>query len=152
LSPLETPEMSARYEPIDGHSGFYRHGNAVAFRYRLRSGRQRWASAPTLRAAKRHREELQTDARRGQVAGPTERFDVYARAWADSYDGRTSRGLRPTTRDGYRRQLERHAIPYFGKQRLGEITPTDVREYVRHVTAKIAKRTKKAPARDTVRL
>jgi hypothetical protein len=148
----EALEMSARYEPIDGHPGYYRHGASVAFRYRLRSGRQRWASAPTIRAAKRMREELSTDARRGQVAAPAPRFDRYAPAWLESYAGRTARGLRATTRASYGRQLERFAIPYFGAQALDRITPTDVREYAQAVAAQVKRQTGRDPARDTVRL
>jgi integrase len=144
--------VTRRYEAIDGHPGFYRHGNQIAFKIRLRSGRTRWGSAPTLRAAKRRREELQTDARRGQITGPTERFDTYARTWIDTYPGRTSRGLRKATRDGYRIQLEQHAIPYFGTMPLAQITPVDVREYTTHVAAKIRKRMKREPAKNTVRL
>jgi integrase len=105
-----------------------------------------------LRAAKRHREELQTDARRGQIAGPSERFDRYARAWVDSYAGRTSRGLREATRADYREQLERYAIPHFGKQRLDEITPTDVRDFIRVLAKRKSDKTKMPLARNTIRL
>jgi hypothetical protein len=76
---------------------------------------------------------LATDARRGRVGGPTERFDRYARVWIESYAGRTSRGLRTTTRASYARQLERYAIPYFGARRLDELTPADVRSFAQHV-------------------
>jgi integrase len=154
VQPLPSPEddVTRRHEPIVGHPGFYRHGNRVAFKYRLRSGRVRWGSAANLREAKRRRAELQTDARRGQITGPTERFDTYARAWIDSYPGRTSRGLRAATRDGYRIQLERFAIPFFGGMTLGAITPVDVREYTTHVASEIRKRTGRDPSRNTVRL
>jgi integrase len=144
--------MSAHYEPIDGHPGFYRHGRSVAFQYRLRNGRRRWATAPTLKAAKRKREELRVDARRGQVGAPAEPFDRYARAWIESYAGRTSRGLRPTTRASYRRQLERYAIPFFGKRKLDEVSPADVRQFAQHVGRQVERATGRPPARDTLRL
>lgn len=60
-------------------------------------------------------------------------FEDYARQWIVSYRGRTSRGLSERTRDTYRRDLERWAIPYFRGTRLDEIEPPDVRAFIGHL-------------------
>jgi integrase len=146
------PMSGPHYRPIDGHPGFYRHGELVAFRYRLRSGRRRWASAPNLRAAKRLRQEMQTDASRGRIGAPAERFDRYARAWIETYPGRTARGFRETTRASYRRQLDRYGIPYFGARKLDDLAPADIRAFAQHVAREVERKTGRAAARDTVRL
>ncbi len=53
--------------------------------------------------------------------------------WLDTYRGRTARGLSETTRAGYRDAIERHAVPFFDRKRLGEIRAPDVRRYVAHL-------------------
>ncbi len=145
--------MSARYQPIDGHPGFYRHGSMVAFRYRDRRARRRWASAPTIRAAEHRRAELETDARRGLlVNGGRETFESYGRPWIEAYAGRTSGGLKESTRDDYRGRLELYAYPFLGAMRLAEISPADVRALGAHVAAQINKRTGKPLGKNSVRL
>jgi integrase len=76
-----------------------------------------------------------TDRRRGDTirAQTTARFDEYARAWVATCPGRTSRGLRDETREEYRKVLERHAIPYFRRQRLAEIEPVDVKRFIENI-------------------
>lgn len=125
------------YEPIDGHPGFYRHGNRVTFRVRDRRGKQRWGSAQSLKEAQRLKVELELSARRGDYhEREAPRFDEYAREWIDSYAGRTSRGISDDTRADYRKRLEREAILFFGRLRLSEIDARDIREFV----ARIGKR------------
>jgi integrase len=145
--------MSARYEAIDGHPGFYRRAGAVAFRYQTRRGRRKWATAPTIRAAKRRKAELETDARRG-LLGDAGRltFETYAPIWLAGYTGRTSGGIRASTVDDYRKRLEKHAYPFFGAMRLADVVPTDVRAFVAHVAAKKNPRTMKPLSRNSVRL
>ena len=79
------------------------------------------------------RERVRSDGRaaREDPAPSRIRFDNYARSWLDTYKGRTSRGFSETTRTEYRRDIEARAIPYFGRYRLDEITPQDVREFFR---------------------
>ena len=134
------------FDPIEGHPGFYRRGERVAFRFRDRRGRRRWESAPTIKAAARLKAELETDVRRGEYREQTRQgFATYARAWVDTYAGRTSRGVSETTRADYRRRLEQDAIPFFHEMPLGQIEPPDLREYARKLEAQ-----GKAP--NTVRL
>jgi integrase len=145
-------DMSARYEAIDGHPGYYRRAGAVAFRYQTRRGRK-WGTAPTIRAAKRRKQELETDALRGLIGtGNKITFEAYGRTWIDSYAGRTSNGIRTTTINDYRDRLEHHAFPFLGPVRLSDIAATDVRAFVAHVAAKQNPRTKKPLSKDSVRL
>ncbi len=138
--------MAVPHEPIPGHPGFYRHAQKIVFRYRDNRGKRRWASAPTVAAAQRKKVELELDVRRGDYRERhSPPFDEYAREWIDSYAGRTSRGLSAHTRDDYRKRLEAEAVPFFGRMRLAEIEPRDVKAY----TAEIAKR---GVAQNTVRL
>ena len=59
-----------------------------------------------------------------------ERFDDYASHWLDTYQGRTIRGVGPRTMGGYRRNIDRYALPHFRGFRLDEIEPPDVREFI----------------------
>lgn len=69
---------------------------------------------------------------------PTSReaFEDYAREWLDTYRGRTARGLAERTRRTYRRDIERHVIPFFQGYRLEEVEPPDVRAFVGHLEEK----------------
>jgi integrase len=62
-------------------------------------------------------------------------FEEYAREWIEQYGGRTKRGIRDATRDDYRRTLEQLAIPFFGRMRLTEIEPRDIKRYASSVAA-----------------
>jgi integrase len=62
-------------------------------------------------------------------------FAEYAPEWLESYTGRTSRGVREATLRDYRRIMEKRAIPFFGRLRLAEIEPRDVKRYVTTVAA-----------------
>jgi integrase len=128
--PGEVSEMSA-FAPIGDHPGYYRRGGRVFFRIRDRRGRRRWESGATIKEAQRLKAELEVDVCRGDFRDRSrERFADYARSWIETYGGRTGRGLSESTRDDYRRRLEQNAIPFFGRMRLSEIEPRDLKEYV----------------------
>src|SRR5581483_12023003 len=55
-------------------------------------------------------------------------FEDYFTEWIESYAGRTARGFSETTRPEYRRPIEAHAVPKWGKWRLAEVEPADVRD------------------------
>jgi integrase len=134
------------YARIDGHPGFYRRNGLVYFRLRDRRGRKRWDSAETIKEAERKKVQRELEVERGDHQGASrDRFAVYARSWIDTNQGRTARGISETTRADYRRRLEQEAIPYFGRMRLSEIEPRDVKEYARKLESE-----GKAP--NTVRL
>ena len=116
--------------PVEGHPGVYKRGNRYVVKWKHR-GRQHKSYHRTLSEARR--------AKAKRASGETEpvarqRFDTYARAWVESYRGRTRRGLGDSTRASYRDAIERVAIPYFGSARLGEITASDVRRYIEKLT------------------
>jgi len=60
-------------------------------------------------------------------------FDVYAREWVASYQGRTQRGFDEDTRAAYAMALERWAIPHYGSTPLRDID----RESVNALVAKL---------------
>jgi hypothetical protein len=143
---LDEEVLMASYEPLDGHPGFYRRAGSVAFRFRDRRGRRRWATAPTIAAAERLKVELELDVRRGDYQERrSPLFASYAAEWIETYTGRTSRGISEDTRDDYRKRLEAEAIPFFGRMRLAEIEPRDVKAFVVEIG-------KRGVSQNTVRL
>jgi integrase len=112
--------------------------------YRDLSGRQHKQAARTLAEARSLKAVVQADIARGEyrTLGRITFLD-YVCEWLPSYSGRTSRGLRNSTRREYaidlgidpgtNRPLEpaRGAVAFFGKRRLTEIEPRDVKLYVR---------------------
>jgi integrase len=126
--------------------GVYKRGRRYVVAFRDSEGRQRRQSARTLVAARQLKAQLAADVSRGEYR-PQSRltFREYATAWVDDYAGRTAHGLRETTREEYRRNIERRAIPHFGNRRLTEIGPRDVKAYVTAVAAT-------GVSRNTVRL
>jgi integrase len=126
-----TPEHR-RMIPVDGHPGIYKRGNRYVVTWKHR-GKPRKSFHRTLSEARR--------AKAKRASGDTEpiarqRFDAYARAWVESYQGRTRRGISEPTRASYRDALERFAIPFFGTARLGEIDAPDVRDYIASLIAR----------------
>lgn len=123
--------------PIPDHPGFWRRGRTVTFKYRDQRGRQRWATAGTLREAKRKRAAIETDVARGEYRHRASvDFKTYARRWVKTYQGRTSRPVNEQTRADYERRLEQDAIPFFQSMRLGDIEPQDVKAYAHHVATR----------------
>jgi integrase len=98
---------------------------------------------------------LTADVKRSEYVEETRvSFSDYARRWIDTYDGRTSRGIRAGTLRDYRRALGLDeqgeptgagAVGYFGRRPLAAIKPQDVKGYAAHVA-------KRGVARNTVRL
>ena len=125
--------------------GIYKRGNRYVAVVKA-GGRQVKRYAPTLAAAREIKAQLQADVARGEYRQQSRvTFEAYAREWLGTYAGRTTRGLRETTRAEYRRAVEQRAIPFFGRRRLAEVEPRDVKAYVAHVAAS-------GVSRNTVRL
>ena len=111
--------------------GVYRRGGGYVVRFRDPQGKQRQRAARTLAEARRLRSELSADVSRGEYRPDTKvTFAAYAEQWSDTYAGRTSRGLKPETLREYRRDLAR-AVEHFGRRRLAEIGPPEVKGYAR---------------------
>jgi integrase len=69
------------------------------------------------------------DVRREALTAPTrEMFADFAREWVETYPA--AKGLKRSTREGYRSVVERHLIPVFGHRRLGAIETGHVQRYV----------------------
>ncbi len=112
--------------------GVYKRGDRYVVVYRFR-GQQRKRFARTYAEARDLKATLQADIRRGEHREVARLgFEDYAREWVDTYQGRTTRGFRESTRAGYRRTIETKAIPFFSKRSasLAELEPRDIRMFV----------------------
>ncbi len=129
--------------------GIYKRDNRYIVRYRDPRGRQRKRFARTLAEARDGKATLTADVKRGEYRALSRvTFREYAPTWIKSYAGRTSRGLRDGTRADYARELgldpetgepvdpERAAVKFFGRMRLPEIEPRDVKEYAAEVASR----------------
>ena len=58
----------------------------------------------------------------------TQRFEAFARSWADTYP--EAKGLRRTTSSDYQRMVEKHLVPALGSLKLAEMTTGDIDAYV----------------------
>ena len=111
--------------------GVYRRGSRYAVVYRDRQGRQHQRSAASFAEARLLKSTLAAAVARGEYA-PISRVTLaeYLPEWLSTYSGRTSRGLRAQTRLEYQQDLERHALPFFGRARLAEIEPRDIKHFI----------------------
>jgi integrase len=127
--------VSARLEKTKT-PGVYRRGGRYVVAFRDQHGTPRKRSAATLAEARDLKASMTTDVRRGEYRTQSRvRFADYARDWATSYQGRTSRGIRPETLKDYAADLERHAIPFLGRLELAEIMPSDLKRLTAHLTS-----------------
>lgn len=133
-----TPE-NRREVPVKGHPGIYKRGSRYVVTWRD-NGKLKRSSHRTLTEAKGEKGRRNA----GQTqAFSREPFDVYARRWIETTQGQTARGMSDNTRDAYRDILERVAIPFFRKRRIGDIRTTDVKAYITHLKTLDAKQGKR---------
>lgn len=121
--------------------GVFKRGSSYAVIYRDRTGKSRQESVRTYDLARKLK--AAKDAERHQRGFEPEgsiRFGEYANEWVERYSGRGRRGFRDSTRSDYRRDLNRHAIPFFDGRRLmvGEITARDISDFVAGLPATYA--------------
>ena len=129
--------------------GIYKRGGSYVVRYRDSRGRQRKAFAKTLAKARDLKATRTADVKRGedrQFSRAT--FVEYAPQRVRGYAGRTRRGIREQTKADYARELgldpetlellepARGAVKFFGRMRLVEIEPRDVKEYAAEVAGR----------------
>jgi integrase len=109
--------------------GVYKRGGRYCVRYRVR-GEERKRYVGTFEEARRLKASITTAIAQGtyRELAPTP-FKEYAAEWIGSYAGRTTTGLRDSTRDSYRPSV-RAAIAYFGGRCLADIEPRDCRGFV----------------------
>src|SRR4051794_22182339 len=99
-----SPKMKRTRTP-----GVYKRGDRYVVVWQHK-GKQRKSFHRTMSEAREAKGRRQSGDRRSTTRIT---FEVYAREWIDSYQGRTGRGFGEATRDEYRRVLEEHAIPFF---------------------------------------
>lgn len=117
--------------------GVYRRAGKYVVIARDDRGRQVKRFADTLNEARRLKAELATDVARGEYRPRSSvRLRDYASEWIDSYQGRTSRGFRESTRSDYRAALERHAYPVLGSMLLVDIEPRDIKRLAASMSRK----------------
>jgi integrase len=129
--------------------GIYKRGGRYVVTYRDPQGRQRKRYAATIGEARDLKAALRADVARGEFRALSRvTFAEYAPQWIAGYQGRTARGLRDSTRADYRRALglgedgepltgkdgrPLGAVAFFGRMRLAEIEPRDVKRYAAQV-------------------
>ena len=126
--------------------GIYKRGSRYVVIFRDPHGRQRKRSARTLAEARDLKATLTADVRRGEYRALSKvTFAEYAAEWITSYQGRTSRGIRPETLADYRRDLGLDkdgeligdgAIAFFGRMPLAAIEPRDLKRYATELAAR----------------
>ena len=108
--------------------GVYKRGGRYVVIFCDPHGRQRKRSARTLAEARELKATLTADVKRGEYRALSKvTFSDYATDWIETYQGRTSRGIRPETIADYRSDLDRVAIPFFGRMQLAAIEPRDIK-------------------------
>lgn len=133
---VATPAMKRTSTP-----GIFKRGGRYVVVFRDPNGRQKKAFARTLAEARDVKASLRADITRGEYRTLSRvTFAEYAPTWIGTYAGRTSRGVNDVTRSDYWRSLERHALPFFGRKRLAEIEPQDVKAFAAAVVATGVKR------------
>ncbi|MBA2283074.1 MAG: site-specific integrase [Acidimicrobiia bacterium] len=109
-----------------------RSGQGWEARYRDPHGKERARTFNTKRDAQQFIAGAEADLQRGDWLDPRVgriRFDDWADEWLA-----TAVHLKPNTRYGYERLLERHVLPVFGGKRIANIERIDVRRFVSDMT------------------
>jgi len=111
--------------------GIFKRGSRYVVVWRDAYGKQRKDSFRTMAEAR----EYQGKRRQGDErhAYSHARFTDYSHDWLRTYTGRTAYGLSDSTRKDYKRSIERWAIPFFARKKIGTIGPRDVRAFVKHM-------------------
>jgi integrase len=125
--------------------GIYKRGGRYVVRFRDAHGKQHKRFARTLAEARELKATETADVKRGEYRALSRvTFAEYAASWLKTYSGRTRHGIRASTMVEYRRAIGFDeageptgggAAAYFGKRRLVEIDPRDVKEYLAGVAA-----------------
>src|SRR5438105_3314414 len=147
-----TAADARRLVPVKNHPGIYKRGDSYVVRYRDPQGRGRKRFARTLAEARELRATLAADVARGEYRSVSRiTFLEYAKTWAASYQGRTSRGIRRETLTEYRPDLGLSdngdpllgadgravgAVAFFGRMQLTAIEPRDIKAHAVHVASR----------------
>lgn len=110
------------------HPGIYKRGSRYVVRYRV-NGRERSESTRTLEQALRLKRSREAARDRGELMEQSRvGLREYAEEWVERYQGRGRRGFRESTRDDYRRDLDRYVLPQLETRcrRVEQVSPRDV--------------------------
>jgi integrase len=139
LAPMQEAFSHGRVLTKTATPGVFKRGGRYVVIFRDPNGRQRKQSARTLAEARDLKATLTADVRRGEYRTLSKvPFADYAAEWIASYQGRTSRGIRPETVADYKRDLGigkdgellgDGAIAFFGRTPLAAIEPRDLKRY-----------------------
>lgn len=125
--------MAAKLEPTRT-PGIYRRGSRYVVRYTDGDGHARQESARTLDDARKLKAARMAAVASGEHHPASHvKFRDYALEWVDRYQGRGGRGFRETTRNDYRRDLNRYILPYFDgkiRRKVDQVKPRDVANFV----------------------
>jgi integrase len=127
---------STQWIPVPKNPGIYIKGNRHVVIYRVK-GKRRSKSFRSLTEAR----DFKAKAHLGDVAAHSSRtlLTAYAATWLDSYSGRTTNGLRDSTRDSYKDALDRIIIPFYQREmpslKLAELAPSDLRALISHLAS-----------------
>ena len=146
LAPMQKASFQDRSLVKTGSPGIYKRGSRYVVIFRDPHGRQRKRSARTLAEARDLKATLTADVRRGEYRALSKvTFAEYAAEWITSYQGRTSRGIRPETLADYRHDLGLDAngsvtgagaVAFFGSMPLASIEPRDIKRYAAELGAR----------------
>ena len=116
------------------HPGIYRRGAKYVVIVRDDRRKEIKRFAFTLAEARKLKAELSTDIARDEYASlDSIRLADYAREWITTYQGRTSRGFKESTRCDYEAALERHTIPVLGSSMLVDLQPRDIKRLAANI-------------------
>ena len=116
--------------------GIYRRGGRYVVTFTDDAGTRRKRSAATMAEARVLRANSPPTSPEANTAPSPAFVSRTTREWIRSYHGRTGAGIRETTLDEYRGDLEIHAIPFLGRRWLGEIEMREVKAFVAHLADK----------------
>lgn len=102
-------------------------------RYRDPAGRQKSKTFARKVDADRWQAENELSKAKGSWVDPAAGKITFGE-WAERWF-LTTAGLKPSTRNNYRRRLENYVLPYFGTAPLGNIDPLSVREWQAQMAA-----------------
>jgi integrase len=130
--------VTARRDEKTSEPGVYRRGGRYVLIYRDRQGRQhRKAAGRTLAEAKIAKAKILAAVATGDVRGGKTRvtFAQYVDGWVETYKGRNNGGIRPATKREYERALKLRVVPFFGRMRLVDVGPLDVKKFLSETAA-----------------
>lgn len=133
----EASSQDSRRLVPTGTPGIYTKGSRLVVVYRDSDGKQHKQFCSTKAEALAFKATVTADKARGEIVRPS-RVTVadYFAEWLPAYRGRTSKGIREQTKQGYAEQMRLHVLPALGRRRLADLGPRDVKRLAADLRAK----------------